>query len=98
MHAQMNGASDRPPPPSPWKQQWRHARTPQPFTRNPAPTKPAPTNIWAQVGISSMWYEGNPCNMHLLDLAEEVKRGVVSGRCGHSRLGRQRLPQQQRQR
>ena len=23
----------------------------------------------AQVGISSMWYEGNPCNMHLLDLA-----------------------------
>jgi len=30
----------------------------------------------AQVGISSMWYEGNPCNMHLLDLAEHVKRGV----------------------
>jgi hypothetical protein len=25
-----------------------------------------------------MWYEGNPCNMHLLKLAEEVKRGVVS--------------------
>lgn len=24
-----------------------------------------------------MWYEGNPCNMHLLDLAAEVKRGVV---------------------
>lgn len=24
-----------------------------------------------------MWYEGNPCNMHLLDLATEVKRGVV---------------------
>jgi hypothetical protein len=24
-----------------------------------------------------MWYEGNPCNMHLLKLAEEVKRGVV---------------------
>ena len=23
-----------------------------------------------------MWYEGNPCNMHLLDLAAEVKRGV----------------------
>lgn len=33
-----------------------------------------------QVGIASMWYEGNPCNMHLLNLAEEVKRGVVSGR------------------
>lgn len=25
-----------------------------------------------------MWYEGNPCNMHLLKLSEEVKRGVVS--------------------
>ena len=22
-----------------------------------------------QVGIVSMWFEGNPCNMHLLDLA-----------------------------
>ncbi len=21
-----------------------------------------------------MWFEGNPCNMHLLDLAEEVKK------------------------
>lgn len=31
-----------------------------------------------QVGIASMWYEGNPCNMHLLRLAEEVKEGVVS--------------------
>ena len=31
-----------------------------------------------QVGIASMWYEGNPCNMHLLKLAEEVKKGVVS--------------------
>ncbi|MBX9608910.1 MAG: dihydroxy-acid dehydratase [Gammaproteobacteria bacterium] len=30
----------------------------------------------AQVGISSVWFEGNPCNMHLLGLAEEVKRGV----------------------
>lgn len=29
-----------------------------------------------QVGISSMWYEGNPCNMHLLSLAEHVKAGV----------------------
>jgi dihydroxy-acid dehydratase len=29
-----------------------------------------------QVGIASMWFEGNPCNMHLLDLAAEVKRGV----------------------
>ncbi len=30
-----------------------------------------------QVGIASMWFEGNPCNMHLLDLAREVKKGVV---------------------
>ena len=30
-----------------------------------------------QVGIVSMWFEGNPCNMHLLDLAAEVKKGVV---------------------
>lgn len=30
----------------------------------------------AQVGISSVWYEGNPCNMHLLDLAAKVKEGV----------------------
>jgi dihydroxy-acid dehydratase len=30
----------------------------------------------AQVGIASIWYEGNPCNMHLLDLAAKVKEGV----------------------
>jgi dihydroxy-acid dehydratase len=30
----------------------------------------------AQVGIASMWFEGNPCNMHLLGLAERVKQGV----------------------
>ncbi|HET9216817.1 MAG TPA: dihydroxy-acid dehydratase [Terriglobia bacterium] len=29
-----------------------------------------------QVGISSVWFEGNSCNMHLLDLAERVKEGV----------------------
>ncbi|HVR30676.1 MAG TPA: dihydroxy-acid dehydratase, partial [Thermoanaerobaculia bacterium] len=29
-----------------------------------------------QVGISSVWWEGNTCNMHLLDLAAEVKAGV----------------------
>jgi dihydroxy-acid dehydratase len=29
-----------------------------------------------QVGIASMWFEGNPCNMHLLDLAAEVKSGM----------------------
>ncbi|GIX49242.1 MAG: dihydroxy-acid dehydratase [Candidatus Tectimicrobiota bacterium] len=32
----------------------------------------------AQVGIASVWYEGNPCNMHLLDLAAKVKEGVVA--------------------
>lgn len=31
-----------------------------------------------QVGIASVWYEGNPCNMHLLRLAEKVKEGVQS--------------------
>ncbi|XP_047334653.1 dihydroxy-acid dehydratase, chloroplastic [Impatiens glandulifera] len=30
-----------------------------------------------QVGISSVWYEGNTCNMHLLKLAEAVKEGVT---------------------
>ena len=30
-----------------------------------------------QVGISSVWFEGNTCNMHLLTLAEHVKRGVA---------------------
>ena len=29
-----------------------------------------------QVGIASMWYEGNPCNMHLNDLAAHVKEGT----------------------
>jgi dihydroxy-acid dehydratase len=30
----------------------------------------------AEVGISSVWFEGNTCNMHLLHLAEKVKEGV----------------------
>jgi dihydroxy-acid dehydratase len=30
----------------------------------------------AQVGIASVWYEGNPCNMHINKLAEQVKAGV----------------------
>ncbi|KAK8964008.1 hypothetical protein KSP40_PGU006842 [Platanthera guangdongensis] len=29
-----------------------------------------------QVGISSVWYEGNTCNMHLMQLAAAVKEGV----------------------
>jgi len=31
-----------------------------------------------QVGIASVWYDGNPCNMHLMDLATKVKEGVVA--------------------
>jgi dihydroxy-acid dehydratase len=31
----------------------------------------------AQVGIVSMGWEGNTCNMHLNDLAKEVKKGVA---------------------
>jgi dihydroxy-acid dehydratase len=30
----------------------------------------------AQIGIASVWYEGNPCNMHLNVLADRVKEGV----------------------
>ena len=30
----------------------------------------------AEVGIASVWYEGNPCNMHLRDLGDKVKEGV----------------------
>ena len=35
----------------------------------------------AQVGIASVWYEGNPCNMHLNDLAAETKKGVTESGC-----------------
>src|SRR3954471_10163787 len=31
-----------------------------------------------QVGIASVWFEGNPCNMHLLGLSEKVKEGVAA--------------------
>ena len=31
----------------------------------------------AQVGIASVWYEGNSCNMHLNELGAFVKEGVV---------------------
>jgi len=30
----------------------------------------------AQVGIGSVWFEGNPCNMHLLDLSHTIKEGI----------------------
>ena len=29
-----------------------------------------------EIGIASVWYEGNTCNMHLLDLAAKVREGV----------------------
>ncbi len=35
-----------------------------------------------QVGIASMWYEGNTCNMHLNDLAAEVKKQPGGGGIG----------------
>ncbi len=31
-----------------------------------------------QVGIASMWYEGNPCNMHLDRLAAKVREGAAA--------------------
>ncbi|KAK7685188.1 hypothetical protein QCA50_011551 [Cerrena zonata] len=30
-----------------------------------------------QIGISPIWWEGNPCNSHLLDLAQKVKEGCT---------------------
>jgi dihydroxy-acid dehydratase len=32
----------------------------------------------AQVGIASVWYDGNTCNMHLNQLAARVKEGVTA--------------------
>ena len=32
----------------------------------------------AQVGIASVWFEGNTCNMHLNDLGAKVKQGVAA--------------------
>ncbi|GMR03753.1 MAG: dihydroxy-acid dehydratase [Gammaproteobacteria bacterium] len=32
----------------------------------------------AEVGIATVWWEGNTCNMHLNDLAAKVKEGVVN--------------------
>jgi dihydroxy-acid dehydratase len=31
----------------------------------------------AQIGVASMWYEGNSCNMHLNDLAARVRDGII---------------------
>ncbi len=32
----------------------------------------------AEIGIASVWWEGNTCNMHLNDLAAKVKEGVLA--------------------
>ncbi|EME83319.1 uncharacterized protein MYCFIDRAFT_59142 [Pseudocercospora fijiensis CIRAD86] len=31
---------------------------------------------YPQVGIASVWWEGNPCNTHLLDIGKEVKKAI----------------------
>ncbi|KAF5319999.1 hypothetical protein D9611_011040 [Ephemerocybe angulata] len=31
----------------------------------------------AMVGVASVWYEGNPCNKHLLGLGQEVKASLI---------------------
>src|SRR5947199_10095762 len=31
-----------------------------------------------QIGIATVWFEGNPCNMHLRRLGEKVKEGIVA--------------------
>ena len=42
----------------------------------------------AQIGIASVCYDGNPCNMHLLDLATQIKEGVL----GAGRIGLPSIP------
>ncbi|KAF9533143.1 dihydroxy-acid dehydratase [Crepidotus variabilis] len=32
----------------------------------------------AMVGVASVWYEGNPCNKHLLGLGQEIKASLTS--------------------
>ena len=44
----------------------------------------------AEVGIASVWYEGNSCNMHLLDLAAKVKEGMQAADRGLCRGGEAR--------
>lgn len=31
---------------------------------------------YPQVGVASVWWEGNPCNTHLLDIAKETKAAI----------------------
>ncbi|KAI0335944.1 dihydroxy-acid and 6-phosphogluconate dehydratase [Cubamyces sp. BRFM 1775] len=38
----------------------------------------------AMVGVASVWYEGNPCNKHLLGLGQHVKKSLIdSGIIGY---------------
>ena len=37
---------------------------------------------FTQVGIASVWWEGNPCNMHLLDLSADIKSGLPKSLIG----------------
>ena len=39
-----------------------------------------------QVGVSSVWWEGNSCNMHLMDLAAKVKEGIQAEDMDGNRL------------
>ena len=36
-------------------------------------TNPLGVTRKPQIGISSVWYDGNPCNMHLLQVSEVAK-------------------------
>lgn len=40
-----------------------------------------------QVGIATVWLEGNPCNVHLMDLAEQVKASVEAAGLVGMRFG-----------
>lgn len=31
----------------------------------------------AMVGVASVWYEGNPCNQHILGLGRRIKKSLV---------------------
>lgn len=36
------------------------------------------------VGVASIWYEGNPCNQHILGLGQRIKKSLVdSGITGY---------------
>ena len=69
-------------PPTPTRQLNRYsARITQPASQGASQAMLIATGLsWEdlnkpQVGIGAVWYEGNPCNMHLADLGTHVKRG-----------------------